>query len=319
GSASAISKDDKLYTWSGANYKQGGNGPLYARYNVKSASYNTVIALDNKAYKMMDFLVDTKDILIREDVEYYSGMNYIDVNGVLYYAKGLRKDIDGDIITEDVKKVIGSTGIIFLKNDNSAWILRNKNQTDYAYQDYPLTPTKISDDCIDVAMCVERVAFVKTDGTVWAFGKPYIRGSQNETLFALQAIEPTQIADGDFVEVACGYNFFAAKKSDNSLWVWGANDKYQLGREGEGTLLPEKILDDVISFSCSGEIGLAVKADGTLWAWGDSGVAYGLSEDEGRDKSNKAPRQLFAHKVKTEIKRNAAIYNMSSALAYEKP
>lgn len=169
----------------------------------------------------------------------------------------------------------------------------------------------------DIAMCLERTAFVKSDGSVWAFGDQTSQGT-GENFFGFKAIEPLKVADG-FIEVECGYDFFAAKKADNSLWVWGANDKYQLGREGKRTLIPEKILDDVISFSCYENTGLAVKADGTLWAWGDSPIAWGLSADEGKDVNNKAPRQLFAHIVKTEIKRNMEIYNQSSGLGYKNP
>lgn len=78
-------------------------------------------------------------------------------------------------------------------------------------------------------------------------------------------------ATGCWESVSTGGFFSLAKKSDGTLWSWGANDKGQLG---DGTNTNKKKPTQIgtanywksivagISFS------LAIKNDGTLWAWG---------------------------------------------------
>ena len=64
-----------------------------------------------------------------------------------------------------------------------------------------------------------------------------------------------------------------AIKNDHSLWVWG-HTAVELGIVSDPlTAIPQKFMDDVISFSVSqnpqqGLIAYAVKSDGTLLSWG---------------------------------------------------
>ncbi|NLB61893.1 MAG: RCC1 repeat- and reductase domain-containing protein, partial [Clostridiales bacterium] len=76
---------------------------------------------------------------------------------------------------------------------------------------------------------------------------------------------------GKFGQIAAGGGHSMAIKSDGSLLVWGANDKYQLGfgdmRDRE---IPSKRMDGVVFVSAGNSHSLAILNDGSLWAWGDN-------------------------------------------------
>lgn len=114
-----------------------------------------------------------------------------------------------------------------------------------------------------------QAAAIKTDGSLWTWGKSYQGELAN---WSIQST-PTKIMD-DVTVVSCGYWNTAAVKSDGSLWVWGANDGGQLAN-GElhtfkGSAVPRKVLDNIASVSCGGNHIAAVTTDGSLWTWGNN-------------------------------------------------
>ena len=116
-------------------------------------------------------------------------------------------------------------------------------------------------------------ASIKTDGTLWTWGKNNVgqlgtgnvtsRSSPNTTAAALA---------GDWQRIACGYEHVVAVKTDGSLFSWGRNTS---GALGSGTTTsrssPVSIAGSTwttvsAGFNCSA----ATKSDGTLWLWGDN-------------------------------------------------
>lgn len=86
----------------------------------------------------------------------------------------------------------------------------------------------------------------------------------------------------DVCAVSCGECYTAVIKTDGSLWTWGSNqykafaifDGEQFaGCLGNGTvkdsLVPQKILDNVVSISCGEGHMAAITADKKLWIWGN--------------------------------------------------
>lgn len=84
--------------------------------------------------------------------------------------------------------------------------------------------------------------------------------------------EPDDEIDGlRVVQVAAGYNRFAAVTEDGALWVWGycSSGWFQ---DNKNTVLerPTKMMDNVKSVVLGWEFSAALKTDGSLWTWGSN-------------------------------------------------
>jgi alpha-tubulin suppressor-like RCC1 family protein len=136
-------------------------------------------------------------------------------------------------------------------------------------------------------------AAIKTDGTLWLWGRNSVGQLGNNTS-ANQYSSPIQtIAGGNnWKQVALSSIFFnsqttsrpgvtAAIKTDGTLWVWGGNNYGQLG---DNTLINQSSPVQTISagtnwkqVSVNTYVIASVKTDGTLWTWGDN--TYGQLGD----------------------------------------
>lgn len=127
-----------------------------------------------------------------------------------------------------------------------------------------------------------NTAFIKPDGTLWAFGSvSYLLGNTSgnlSTLFGSYQTVPLKLMD-DVTSASIGLDHMAAIQADGSLWVWGNSFDGQVGN-GAGFILyteedcqtivdaPVKIMDNVAAVSCGDSFTAAVKTDGTVWTWG---------------------------------------------------
>jgi alpha-tubulin suppressor-like RCC1 family protein len=132
-----------------------------------------------------------------------------------------------------------------------------------------------------VAGGTSHTAAIKTDGTLWTWGRNNNgQLGDNTTISELTPI--TTFAGGtDWKQVAGGTSHTAAIKTDGTLWTWGANNTGQLG---DNTTTQRNT--PVTTFSggtnwkqvtCGDAHTAAVKTDGTLWDWGSNG--YGQLGD----------------------------------------
>ncbi|MBN2159377.1 MAG: PASTA domain-containing protein [Spirochaetes bacterium] len=133
-----------------------------------------------------------------------------------------------------------------------------------------LTVSKGSPSYFQMAAGFEHTLAVKSDGTLWAWGKnDYGQlGDDSNT----NRNTPVSVGSNNtWVSVAGGCSHSLGIQSDGSLWAWGANFDYQLGIENiSGTQVPLQIGSDTdwMLASAASNHSFAIKRDGTLWAWG---------------------------------------------------
>ena len=170
------------------------------------------------------------------------------------------------------------------------------------------TPVVILTDVREICINSLHQAAIKTDDTLWGWGRHYDsqigngKHDQEGQAYPVKVLDDVKsVALGDFItaairndgslwlcgggtkrwgptfnkimsdvkSISCGKGHVLAVKQDNSLWVMGQNYDGQLG---DGTtddnLFPVKLMDDVVSTDCGGGSSLALKSDGTLWRWG---------------------------------------------------
>ena len=151
-----------------------------------------------------------------------------------------------------------------------------------------------------------HVFATKTDGTLWTWGNGNVGqlGINNQTNYS----SPKQVPGTTWSildnQMSGGNNWQTAIKTDGTLWVWGYNNKGQLGQGEVGTgagglggakSSPVQVGSDTTWSKIISTNGgaAAIKTDGTLWAWGDNN--YGLLGQ------NQAPAQLAALSSPTQI------------------
>ncbi len=123
----------------------------------------------------------------------------------------------------------------------------------------------------------------KTDGTIWAWGLGS-NGLLGEITAAVSRSSPVQIGTlTSWSSVAASRTHSLARKTDGTIWAWGAGNT---GALGEATTIANRsspvqigTLTDwaTISQHGSSSHSLATKTDGTIWAWG-TGTSGQLAE-----------------------------------------
>jgi len=116
-------------------------------------------------------------------------------------------------------------------------------------------------------------AAIKTDGTLWTWGRNNIGqlgdNSSPDTSSPIQTV-----AGGtDWAQVACGEFHSAAIKTDGTLWSWGYNGSGEFGDGTTTSAQPSPVQTiaggtDWSSVACGNNHTIATKTDGTLWIWG---------------------------------------------------
>lgn len=152
-----------------------------------------------------------------------------------------------------------------------------------------LKPVKVMDDVIYACAGDVFTGAIKTDKTLWKWGKwgdkiTLQQKVMDDAAFVASANQAVK-TDGtlynhntneailDNVAEYAAHNHYLAVKKDGSLWVWGQNKYGQLG-DGSTTdrTTPVKIMEDVVHVAVGWRHSLALKKDGSLWAWGDRSI-----------------------------------------------
>lgn len=117
---------------------------------------------------------------------------------------------------------------------------------------------------------------VKTDSTLWAWGRNAVNGplGLNNLTNRSSPVQVGLLTDWKYVSASIAATAYSslAVKTDGTLWAWGGNTDGRLGLNGGVTVhrsSPVQVgsLNNWKYVSSSGH-SASVKTDGTLWTWG---------------------------------------------------
>jgi hypothetical protein len=119
-----------------------------------------------------------------------------------------------------------------------------------------------------------QTAAIKTDGTLWTWGRGFF-GVLGDNTTTDKLTPVTTFAGGtNWKQVSCNSNFTAAIKTDGTLWTWGNNASAQLGtNDTNNRTTPVTTFAGGTNWKqivCVTFGIAAIKTDGTLWSWGDN-------------------------------------------------
>ncbi len=172
----------------------------------------------------------------------------------------------------DVKAVQSSAfSTVFIRKDGSLWLNEGISPASVKPGTLSadiLTARKIAAAASSAAVGGGAVAYVTSDGTLWAFG------ARAKGIFGKGDVAGESVAvDSGVKSVALGGQHAAYLKSDGTLWAIGSNSYGQLAN---GTTsftyqqTPIQIAKDVTQVSVGGNNTFFLKKDGTLWAAGEN-------------------------------------------------
>jgi alpha-tubulin suppressor-like RCC1 family protein len=165
-----------------------------------------------------------------------------------------------------------------IKLDGTLWLWGNDNygQLGDGSNSYPPSPVQTiagGTNWKQVSCGYQHTAAVKTDGTLWMWGRNDL-GQLGDDSTTHKSSPVQTIATGtDWSQVACGRHYTAAIKTDGTLWMWGQDNYGQLGdADIANKSSPGQTVAGGTNWSQvaanGGRHGAAIKNDGTLWTWG---------------------------------------------------
>jgi alpha-tubulin suppressor-like RCC1 family protein len=117
-----------------------------------------------------------------------------------------------------------------------------------------------------------HTVYIKSDGTVWTWGKNSNGQLGNGT--TTDSNTPAQVSGlSGMIAIAAGNNFTVALKNDGTVWAWGSNSNGQLANGTPGNSLspvPVSGISGVKAIAAGWAHTVALKQDGTVWAWGSN-------------------------------------------------
>jgi len=171
----------------------------------------------------------------------------------------------------------GDSHTAAIKTDGTLWIwgngiagrLGNANTTN---RSTPVTTFAGGTNWKQVSCSGQHTAAIKTDGTLWTWGRGNYGQLGNASTINVSTPVTTFIGGTNWKQVTTGDTNISAIKTDGTLWTWGYGSFGQLG------------INDTITRSTpittftggtnwkqvsQGEaFTAAIKTDGTLWTWG---------------------------------------------------
>ena len=173
-----------------------------------------------------------------------------------------------------------------IKSDGTLWMWGRSDQGQLGQNDTAdySSPVQVGgNNWKNGATSPNTTLATKTDGTLWSWGSASsgVLGLNQSTANA-RCSSPTQIPGTTWDEVFAGYETACAVKTNNQLWMWGLNDRGQLGQSNRTNYSsPKQVSGSWTAGNNTSQQGMAcrfIKTDGTLWSWGyNNGGGLGLN------------------------------------------
>lgn len=170
-----------------------------------------------------------------------------------------------------------------IKTDGSLWLWGSNaygqlGDNTLTSRSSPVQTSAFGTNWIQVSCGDRYTTAIKTDGTLWTWGRNN-DGQLGDNTTGHKSSPVQTIALGTnwkYVGDASGQNFnaIAAVKTDGTLWCWGSNVYGQLG---DNTTTNRSSPVQTVTFgtnwkeSSIGHVAAGIKNDGTLWTWGNNG------------------------------------------------
>ena len=164
-----------------------------------------------------------------------------------------------------------------IKTDGTLWLWgRNSNgqlgDNTTTNQSSPVQTISSGTNWKLVACGQYHTAAIKTDGTLWTWGRNDFGQLGDNTVTHRSSPVQTIAGGTNWKLVAGGTYHTAAIKSDGTLWLWGWNLFGQLGNNTvTNSSSPVQTIASGTNWklvACGGNHTAAIKTDGTLWSWG---------------------------------------------------
>ncbi len=239
---------------------------------------------------------------------YNGSYGYLGLNNKTKYSSPTQigTDTDWSSSTEQGSGLLTNSNNAFvIKSDNTLWVwgsgtygqLGLNSQGPTAQKSSPTQlPGSWSKVFPGINATNRAMAAVKTDGTLWTWGKDWkgVNGLNIQGSPASRS-SPTQIGtDTNWKQGASDGNTVYATKTDGTLWTWGENDYGGLAQGQSAPSLPglssptqvgtDTTWSKVYSNNTYG--GMAIKTDGTLWGWGNDTYGYLGQNSPGKEYSS---------------------------------
>jgi len=328
----AIKSDGTLWAWGYNHYGQLGDGTTLSKQvptqestgatdweNASAGHYHTVAiksdgtlwAWGHNSYgELGDGTTSNRYVATQENSE-STNWEYAEAGG--YYSAALKSDgtvwswgynHDGELGdgTTDNKSVptqensistdweyiaVGYSHTVALKSDGTlwAWGRNNYGQLGDSTTDNRLVPTQESNastDWTSITAGSYHTVAIKSDGTLWAWGRNYEGELGDGTTDSKSTPTQEKSESTNWQNVEAGAYHTIATKLDGTLWAWGHNI---YGELGDGTMRnrSEPVQEstgstDWLNIDGGSYHTSAIKNDGTLWSWGFSD--YGQIGDD---------------------------------------
>ena len=222
-----LKSDGSVYTFGWNFYGALGNGTTTNRNTpTKIQGHEDVIAVSCGGYHTA---------IVKSDGTVYTfGFND---NGQLGNGTTTDRNTPTEITDSNATNIIavscGGRHTAILKSDGTVYTFgyNSNGQLGDGTTTNKTTPTEISgnhNDVIAISCGYDHTAIVKSDGTVYTFGRNHY--GQLGLGDTTQKTTPTQIqGHEDVIAVSCGYSHTAILKSDGTVYTFGFNDNGQLG------------------------------------------------------------------------------------------